>query len=37
MEKENPVKWLVAVVWWLRIMAKNLRPRMSSEYFECKK
>lgn len=22
-------KWLVAVVWWLRMTAKNLRPRMS--------
>lgn len=29
-EKENPVKLLVAVVWWLRSMAKSLRPEMSS-------
>ena len=29
-ERENLVKWLVAVVWWLRTIAKNLGPRMSS-------
>ncbi|CAI9171385.1 unnamed protein product, partial [Rangifer tarandus platyrhynchus] len=29
-ERESPVKWLVAVVRWLRTMAKNLRPRMPS-------
>jgi hypothetical protein len=27
--KGNPVKRVVAVVGWLRTMAKNLRPRMS--------
>ena len=26
----KPVKWLVAVVWWLRAVAKGLRSRMSS-------
>lgn len=30
-EKENSVQWLVAVVWYLRMMAKNIRPRMSSK------
>lgn len=28
-EKKTPVKWLVEVVWWLRTVAKSLRPRMS--------
>ena len=29
-ERENPIKWFVAVVWWLKTMAKSVRPRMPS-------
>lgn len=29
-EMENPIKWLIIVVWWLRTMAEYLKPRMSS-------
>ncbi|XP_073914984.1 small ribosomal subunit protein eS12-like [Castor canadensis] len=37
MERENPVKWLAAVVWWLRTVAESQAKGVREEYFKCKK
>ena len=36
-DRENPVKWLAAAVWWSRTMAESQAKDVIEEYFKCKK